>query len=128
VPTVDRVTSRATASRAANATADLRRGGTTQYQVWAGDGPLEDIIAKDAPLYDEPRHLLREGEGIRDPGTYLSILRAIANGSLAARRLPATIAPRNRTGRGSCQHRQMTYGQARARNGRVDPGPFPRHS
>jgi AAA+ ATPase superfamily predicted ATPase len=47
-------------------------GGTPQYQVWAGDGPLEDIItsrilAKDAALYDEPRHLLREGEGIRDP-------------------------------------------------------------
>ncbi|MGH3279765.1 MAG: hypothetical protein ACRDNW_11605 [Trebonia sp.] len=25
--------------------------------------------------------MLREGEGIRDPGTYLSILRAIANGA-----------------------------------------------
>ena len=61
-------------------------GGTPQYQVWAGSGPLEDIItsrilSKDAALYDEPRHLLREGEGIRDPGTYLSILRAIANGA-----------------------------------------------
>lgn len=61
-------------------------GGTPQYQVWAGDGPLDDIInsrilSKDAALYDEPRHLLREGEGIRDPGTYFSILRAIANGA-----------------------------------------------
>jgi len=61
-------------------------GGTPQYQVWAGSGPLEDVItsrilSKDAALYDEPRHLLREGEGIRDPGTYLSILRAIANGA-----------------------------------------------
>jgi uncharacterized protein len=61
-------------------------GGTPQYQVWAGDGPLDDIInnrilAKDSALYDEPRHLLREGEGIRDPGTYLSILRAIASGA-----------------------------------------------
>lgn len=61
-------------------------GGTPQYQVWAGDGPLEDVItsrilSKDAALYDEPRHLLREGEGIRDPGTYFSILRAIANGA-----------------------------------------------
>lgn len=61
-------------------------GGTPQYQVWAGDGPLGDIIAsrilaKDAALYDEPRHLLREGEGIRDPGTYLSILRVIAYGA-----------------------------------------------
>jgi uncharacterized protein len=73
-----------------NPEALLRRwavlGGTPQYQVWAGDGPLDDIInsrilSKDAALYDEPRHLLREGEGIRDPGTYFSILRAIANGA-----------------------------------------------
>jgi AAA+ ATPase superfamily predicted ATPase len=61
-------------------------GGTPQYQVWAGPGPLEEIItgrilSKDSALYDEPRRLLREGEGIRDPGTYLSILRAIANGA-----------------------------------------------
>jgi AAA+ ATPase superfamily predicted ATPase len=61
-------------------------GGTPQYQVWAGDGHLERIVAervlaKDAPLYDEPRHLLREGEGIRDPGTYVSIMRAIAGGA-----------------------------------------------
>ena len=61
-------------------------GGTPQYQVWAGTGTLESVIeqrilAKDAPLYEDPRHLLREGEGIRDPGTYLSILRAIARGA-----------------------------------------------
>jgi uncharacterized protein len=61
-------------------------GGAPQYQVWAGDGPIEQVIAKkilskDAALYDEPRHLLRDGEGIRDPGTYLSIMRTIANGS-----------------------------------------------
>lgn len=61
-------------------------GGTPQYQLWAGPGKLETIIAekilsKDAPLYEDPRHLLREGEGIRDPGTYLSILRAIARGA-----------------------------------------------
>ncbi|HZV74256.1 MAG TPA: ATP-binding protein [Conexibacter sp.] len=61
-------------------------GGTPQYQLWAGPGELRRLIAtriltKDAPLYDEPRHLLREGEGIRDPGTYLAILRAIAAGA-----------------------------------------------
>ncbi|HEX3391837.1 MAG TPA: ATP-binding protein [Solirubrobacteraceae bacterium] len=61
-------------------------GGTPQYQLWAGSGALETIIeqrilVKDAPLYEDPRHLLREGEGIRDPGTYLSILRAIAGGA-----------------------------------------------
>jgi len=63
-------------------------GGTPQYQLWAGPGELRRAIAarilrKDAPLYDEPRHLLREGEGIRDPGTYLAILRAIARGATA---------------------------------------------
>ena len=61
-------------------------GGTPQYQLWAGEGALEDIIAerilaKDSSLYDDPRHLLREGEGIRDPGTYLAILGAVAKGA-----------------------------------------------
>jgi len=61
-------------------------GGSPQYNIWAGSGPLEQVIkerilVKDAPLYDDPRHLLREGEGIRDPGTYLSILRAVAQGA-----------------------------------------------
>lgn len=61
-------------------------GGTPQYQLWGGAGDLrrligERVLTKDAPLYDEPRHLLREGEGIRDPGTYLAILRAIAGGA-----------------------------------------------
>lgn len=61
-------------------------GGTPQYNIWAGPGALERVIkerilVKDAPLYDDPRHLLREGEGIRDPGTYLAILRAVAQGA-----------------------------------------------
>lgn len=61
-------------------------GGTPQYNIWAGAGAVETVIkkrilAKDAPLYDDPRHLLREGEGIRDPGTYLAILRAVAQGA-----------------------------------------------
>ena len=32
-------------------------------------------------MYDDRRHLLREGEGIRDPGTYLAILGAVAQGA-----------------------------------------------
>ncbi|MGA2163364.1 MAG: ATP-binding protein [Solirubrobacteraceae bacterium] len=61
-------------------------GGTPQYQLWAGTGRLERVIAerilaKDSSLYDDPRHLLREGEGIRDPGTYLAILGAVAKGA-----------------------------------------------
>jgi uncharacterized protein len=62
-------------------------GGTPQYNLWAGRGNVDDVVrralAKDGPLYDDPRHLLREGEGIRDPGTYLAILRAIAGGATA---------------------------------------------
>lgn len=76
--------------RGTNPEALLRRyavlGGTPQYQVWAGDRPLqrvvrEAILAKGQPLYEDPLHLLREGEGIRDPGTYVAILRAIAGGA-----------------------------------------------
>lgn len=61
-------------------------GGTPQYQVWAGPGELratirDRILTKGAPLYEDPLHVLREGEGIRDPGTYLAILSAIARGA-----------------------------------------------
>jgi uncharacterized protein len=61
-------------------------GGTPQYQVWAGSRPLsetiaERILAKGAPLYEEPLNLLRAEGGIRDPGTYFSILRAVAEGA-----------------------------------------------
>jgi len=76
--------------RRSNAEGLLRRyamlGGTPQYQAWAGDGApaavLRDaVLAKGQPLYEDPLHLLREGEGVRDPGTYFSILRAIAGGA-----------------------------------------------
>lgn len=61
-------------------------GGTPQYQAWAGDRRLETVLrnavlAKGQPLYEDPLHLLREGEGVRDPATYFSILRAISGGA-----------------------------------------------
>lgn len=61
-------------------------GGTPQYQVWAGRAPLTTIIrdrilAKGESLYEEPLHLLREEQRIRDPGTYFAVLRAIAGGA-----------------------------------------------
>ncbi len=60
-------------------------GGTPQYQVWAGDLPfgrtlLERLLARGRPLYDDPLHLLRAGERIRSPGSYLSVLWSIARG------------------------------------------------
>jgi AAA+ ATPase superfamily predicted ATPase len=76
--------------RTTDAEALLRRyavlGGTPQYQVWAGDRRIETVLrtavlAKGQPLYEDPLHLLREGEGIRDPATYFSILRAISGGA-----------------------------------------------
>ncbi len=60
-------------------------GGTPQYQVWAGRGELtkaiaERILSKGESLYEEPLHLLREEQEIRDPATYFAVIRAIANG------------------------------------------------
>lgn len=60
-------------------------GGTPQYQVWAGDLPLrrtlsERMLTPGRPLYDDPLHLLRSGEGVRSPGSYLSVLWSVARG------------------------------------------------
>jgi AAA+ ATPase superfamily predicted ATPase len=72
-----------------SAESKLRRyavlGGTPQYQVWAGTGELSELIAerilsKGESLYEEPLHLLREEQEIRDPATYCSIVLAIASG------------------------------------------------
>lgn len=61
-------------------------GGTPQYQVWAGKGGISSVIrdrvlSKGESLYEEPLHLLREEQKIRDPGTYFAVLRAIADGA-----------------------------------------------
>jgi uncharacterized protein len=60
-------------------------GGTPQYQVWAGPGELREVIAtrilsKGESLYEEPLHLLREEQEIRDPATYFAVVREIAAG------------------------------------------------
>jgi AAA+ ATPase superfamily predicted ATPase len=39
------------------------------------------ILAKGESLYEEPLHLLRGEQQIRDPGTYFAVLRAIAGGA-----------------------------------------------
>ena len=73
----------------ASAEQRLRRyavlGGTPQYQVWAGRAPLREaiaarILAKGESLYEEPLHLLRTEQAIRDPATYFAVVRAIATG------------------------------------------------
>lgn len=60
-------------------------GGTPQYQVWAGRSRIKSVIerrilTKGEPLYEEPLHLLREEQTIRDTGTYFAIVSAIASG------------------------------------------------
>jgi uncharacterized protein len=73
-----------------SAEALLRRyavlGGTPQYQVWAGRGGISSVIrdrilSKGESLYEEPLHLLREEQKIREAGTYFAVLRAIAGGA-----------------------------------------------
>ena len=77
------------ASPRLSAESKLRRyavlGGTPQYQVWAGKEGLLDAIAnrilrRGESLYEEPLHLLREEQGIREPGTYFAIVREVAAG------------------------------------------------
>jgi AAA+ ATPase superfamily predicted ATPase len=77
------------ASQRLSAESKLRRyavlGGTPQYQVWAGKGGLSELIPSrilttGESLYEEPLHLLREEQEIRDPGTYFAIVREIAAG------------------------------------------------
>ena len=74
----------------APADALLRRyavlGGTPQYQVWAGKGGISSVIrdrvlSKGESLYEEPLHLLREEQTIRDPATYFAVLRASRGGA-----------------------------------------------
>lgn len=61
-------------------------GGTPQYQRWAGQRALRDVVQDvilpvDAPLYSDPAHLIREEPEIRDPANYFGALEAIATGS-----------------------------------------------
>lgn len=60
-------------------------GGTPQYQLWAGRRSThalirDAVLAKGAPLYEEPLQLLRSEEGLREPRSHFSVLRALASG------------------------------------------------
>ncbi len=77
----------------ASAEAKLRRfgvlGGTAQYQVWAGRDRLHEvmrhrILTSGESLFEEPLQLIRGEDGIREPGSYFAILRAIASGATRA--------------------------------------------
>jgi uncharacterized protein len=60
-------------------------GGTPQYQVWAGERSLQNVVrnailSKGTPLYEEPLALVRQERGIRDLSRYFGVLAAIASG------------------------------------------------
>jgi AAA+ ATPase superfamily predicted ATPase len=60
-------------------------GGTPQYQVWAGEHSLKQVVRdtilrKGAPLYEEPLTLVRQERGIRDLMRYFGVLAAIGSG------------------------------------------------
>ena len=89
LPPLDFRDASAFAAKDLDAEQKLRRyavlGGTPQYQVWAGQGGLYDVIAerilsKGESLYEEPLHLLREEQEIRDPASYFAVVREIAAG------------------------------------------------
>ena len=78
------------ASAGTSATQKLLRygilGGTAQYQVWAGQASIREILkrrilTKDEPLFEEPLQLIRGESAIREPGNYYELLRAIARGA-----------------------------------------------
>jgi len=61
-------------------------GGTAQYQVWAGEASIREVLrnrvlTKDEPLFEEPLQLIRGESTIREPGNYYELLRAIARGA-----------------------------------------------
>jgi uncharacterized protein len=61
-------------------------GGTAQYQVWAGQASIREILkrrilTKDEPLFEEPLQLIRGESAIREPGNYYEVVRAIARGA-----------------------------------------------
>lgn len=61
-------------------------GGTPQYQVWAGDAPLREVLADsvlsvDEALYEEPLHLIRSEPQLREPGSYFAVVAAVARGA-----------------------------------------------
>lgn len=61
-------------------------GGVAQYQVWAGTDDADSLVSDRllnplGPFWNEPQHLLRAEDGIRDPARYLSILQAVGHGN-----------------------------------------------
>ena len=72
-------------------------GGTPQYQRWAGERPLGEVIRDvilptGAPLHREPEHLIREEDDIRAPGPYFGVMRGIAEGRTTATELGGRLA------------------------------------
>jgi AAA+ ATPase superfamily predicted ATPase len=71
-------------------------GGTPQYQLWAGRRSLDRVIEEailppDAPLHSDPEHLVRQEQGIKEPGPYFGALQAIAEGHTSTSAIAARL-------------------------------------
>jgi hypothetical protein len=124
------------ASSRLSAESKLRRyailGGTPQYQLWAGRKGLletiaERILTKGESLYEEPLHLLREEQEIRDPSTYFAIVREIAAGRTTVGEIAngAQISVPNLT---KMLHRLAALGYLEARSPLSPKGPEERRN
>jgi AAA+ ATPase superfamily predicted ATPase len=121
------------AAKSHEAEEKLRRyavlGGTPQYQVWAGEGDLEDLIAerilsKGESLYEEPLHLLREEQEIRDPASYFAVVREVAAGRTRTREISnATQLPTPNLAKMLSRLEALGYLEGRAPLGPSGPEP-----
>jgi AAA+ ATPase superfamily predicted ATPase len=107
-------------------------GGTPQYQVWAGRGELIELIAerilrKGESLYEEPLHLLREEQEIRDPATYFAVIRAIAGGSTRVAQISNAVQI-GTPNLSKMLARLETLGYVESRSPLASTGPEPRRS
>ena len=71
--------------RDASLFASPRLSAESKLRRYAGRGALsaaiaDRVLSRGESLYEEPLHLLREEQAIRDPGTYFAIVREVAGG------------------------------------------------
>lgn len=71
-------------------------GGTPQYQIWAGRRSLDRVIEEailppHAPLHSDPEHLVRQEQGVKEPGPYFGALQAIAEGYASTSAIAARL-------------------------------------
>lgn len=90
-------------------------GGVPQYQVWAGNHGVErlidvELLDPSGPFWDEPQHLIRAENDIRDSGRYLSIMTAVGSGATKANEIAQRVgADPSQTSRQLAQLESLGY-------------------